>query len=260
MPRPFLRELLCSSTKALLPLQFPFRLLYKVFVSACLFSSRALFLRSPFRLGTLGRFPCSSPPPRRGSVLYVYLLAPYVLLDYLLVLDNVLANSQLFLDYGPLLDDNLVLGHRHSNLVLADLCLRSLSALDRHPLYADLFVSGGYPYLLAVGPDILADPHLTGFALSGASPKLFFGPLYPKLLLVTEVLSTVKVISAVCRPRFVTRHVCLLASLRERLPRACSLELLTITSCTLGATNTKHTRLHLPIGCNGDGGYSLTCV
>src|SRR5215204_4049507 len=243
MPRPFLRELLCSSTKALLPLQLPFRLLYKVFVSARLFSPRALFLRSPFRLGSSGRFPCSSPPSRRGSVLYVYLLAPYV-----------------FLDYGPLLDDNLVLGHRHSNLVLADLCLRSLSALDRHPLYADLFVSGGYPYLLAVGPHILADPNLTGFALSGASPKLFFGPLYPKLLLVTEVLSTVKVISAVCRPRFVTRHACLLASLRERLPRACSLELLTITSCTLGATNTKHPRLHLPIGCNGDGGYSLTCV
>src|SRR5215217_4754175 len=222
MPRPFLTELLCSSTKALLPLQLPFRLLYKVFVSARLFSPRALFLRSPFRLGTLSRFPCSSPPSRRGRVLYVYLLAPYVL--------------------------------------LADLCLRSLSALYRHPLYADLFVSGGYPYLLAVGPHILADPNLTGFALSGASPKLFFGPLYPKLLLVTEVLSTVKVISAVCRPRFVTRHACLLASLRERLPRACSLELLTITSCTLGATNTKHPRLHLPIGCNGDGGYSLTCV
>src|SRR5215217_4649954 len=226
MPRPFLTELLCSSTKALLPLQLPFRLLYKVFVSARLFSPRALFLRSPFRLGSSGRFPCSSPPLRRGSVLYVYLLAPYVLLD------------------------NLVLGHRHSDLVLADLCLRSLSALDRHPLHADLFVSGGHPYLLAVGSNILANPHLTGFALSGASPKLFFGPLYPKLLLVTEVLSTVKVISAVCRPRFVTRHACLLASLRERLPRACSLELLTlpracslelltITSCTLGATNTK---------------------
>src|SRR5215204_6425056 len=253
MPRPFLTELLCSSTKALLPLQLPFRLLYKVFVSARLFSPRALFLRSPFWLGTLSRFPCSSPPSRGGRVLYVYLLAPYVLLDYLLVLDGVLAHPYLFLDHGPLLDDNLVLSHRHSNLVLADLCLRSLSALDRHPLHADLFVSGGHPYLLAVGSNILADPHLTGFTLSGAGPQLFFGALYPKLLLVTEVLSTVKVFSAVCRPRFVTRHACLLASLRERLPRACSLKLLTIASCTLGATNTKHPKLHLPIGCNGDG-------
>src|SRR5215203_5531641 len=211
-------------------------------------------------MGTLGRFSLA-PPPRCGGVLYVYLLAPYVLLDYFLVLDGVLANPYLFLDHRTLLGDNLLLNHRHGDLVLADLCLRGLPALlNRHPLYANLLVSGGYPYLLAVGPHVLADPHLTGFTLSGAGPKLFFGPLYPKLLLVTEVLSTVKVISAVCRPRFVTRHACLLASLRERLPRACSLELLTITSCTLGATNTKHPRLHLPIGCNGDGGYSINCV
>src|SRR5215207_798400 len=103
MPRPFLRELLCSSTGALLALQLPFRLLYKVFVSARLFSPRAFFLRSPFRLGSAGRFPFSSPPPRCGLVLYVYLLATDVLLDDLLVLDDVLANSQLFLDHGPLL-------------------------------------------------------------------------------------------------------------------------------------------------------------
>src|SRR5215203_3506267 len=231
MPRPFLRELLCSSTKALLPLQLPFRLLYKVFVSARLFSSRALFLRSPFRLGTLGRFPCSSPPPRRGSVLYVYLLAPYVLLDYLLVLDDVLANSQLFLDYGPFLDDNLVLGHRHRNLVLADLGLRSLSALDRHPLHANLFMSGGYPYLLAVGSNILADPHLTGFALSGAGSKLFFGALYPKLLLVADAFFTVfsflaemvfpSAFSSSCS-LFVSIHACLLGCLGGVVHRAAS--------------------------------------
>src|SRR5215203_3509176 len=215
MPRPFLRELLCSSTKALLPLQLPFRLLYKVFVSARLFSPRALFLRSPFRLGTLSRFPCSSPPSRRGRVLYVYLLAPYVLLDYLLVLDDVLANSQLFLDYGPFLDDNLILGHRHSNLVLADLCLRSLSALDRHPLHADLFVSGGHPYLLAVGSHILAHPHLTGFALSGASPKLFFGALYPKLFLVADAFSS-------SCSFFVSIHACLLGCLGGVMHRAAS--------------------------------------
>src|SRR5215207_1082122 len=130
-------------------------------------------------------------------------------------------------------------------------------------------VSRGHPYLLTVGSHILADPHLTGFALSGAGPKLFFGPLYPKLLLVTEVLrtlevfSTVKVFSALC-PRFVTCHAYLLASLRERLPCACSLELLTITIYTLvlqtpniRATNPKHPKLYLqlylPIGCNGDG-------
>src|SRR5829696_1710288 len=194
-------------------------------------------------MGTLGRFPFSSPPPRRGGVLYVYLLAPYVLLDDLLVLDGVLAHPYLFLHHRPLLGDDLLLNHRHGDLVLTDLGLRSLPALYRHPLYANLLVSGGHSYLLALGSHILADPNLTGFTLSGAGPKLFFGPLYPKLLLVTEVVSTVEVFSAVWRPRFVTRHACLLASLRERLPRACSMELLTITSCTLRATNTKHPKL-----------------
>src|SRR5215207_4541903 len=235
MPRPFLRELLCSSTKALLPLQFPFRLLYKVFVSACLFSSRALFLRSPFRLGTLGRFPCSSPPPRRGSVLYLYLLAPDVLLDYLLVLDGVLADPYLFLDYRAFLDDDLILGHRHRDLVLADLCLRSFPALDWHPLYADLLVSGGHPYLLALGSNILANPHLTGFALSGAGAKLCFGALYPKLLLVADAFSAAQilfsVLAKVVLPRaffssscslFVSIHACLLSCLGGVIHRAAS--------------------------------------
>src|ERR687889_342156 len=44
---------------------------------------------------------------RGGGVLDVYLLAPYVLLDYLLVLDDVLADPQLFLDPRTLLDHNL---------------------------------------------------------------------------------------------------------------------------------------------------------
>src|SRR5215203_7257976 len=143
-------------------------------------------------MGTLGRFSLA-PPPRCGGVLYVYLLAPYVLLDYLLVLDGVLANPYLFLDHRALLSDDLLLGHRHGDLVLADLCLRGLPALDRHPLYADLLVSGGHPYLLALGPHILADPHLTGFTLSGAGPKLFFGALYPKLLLVADAFSSAKI-------------------------------------------------------------------
>jgi hypothetical protein len=82
-----------------LALQLPLGLLYKAFSPPRFFSSRAIFVRSPFWLGTLGCFPCSSPPPRCGSVLYVYLLAPYVLLDYLFVLDGVLADPYFFLDY-----------------------------------------------------------------------------------------------------------------------------------------------------------------
>src|SRR5215204_712692 len=234
MPRPFLRELLCSSTKALLPLQLPFRLLYKVFVSARLFSPRALFLRSPFWLGTLSRFPCSSPPSRGGRVLYVYLLTPDVLLDYLLVLDGVLAHPYLFLDHGPLLDDNLVLGHRHSNLVLTDLGLRGLPALNRYPLDTYLLMAGGYPYLLALGPDILADPNLTGFALARTGPKLFFGALYPKLFLVADAFSAAQIFFSVLAEVvflsafssscsfFVSIHACLLGCLGGVAHRAAS--------------------------------------
>src|SRR5215217_7174586 len=103
-------------------------------------------------MGTLGRFSLA-PPPRCGCVLYVYLLAPYVLLDYLLVLDGVLANPYLFLDHRTLLGDDLLLGHRHRDLVLADLCLRCFSALDRHPLYADLFVPDRHPSARGRSPD-----------------------------------------------------------------------------------------------------------
>src|ERR687890_1210127 len=81
-------------------------------------------------------------------VLYVYLLTPDVLLDYFVVLDHVLADPNLLLDHRTLLDDDLLLGDRHSDLVLANLCLRGLPApLDRHPLHADLLVSGGHPQL-----------------------------------------------------------------------------------------------------------------
>src|ERR671911_698024 len=66
-------------------------------------------------------------------------------------LDAVFADPPLLLDHGALLGEALFLGHRHRDLVLADLRLRGLPALDRHPLHADLFVPGGHPYLLAVG-------------------------------------------------------------------------------------------------------------
>jgi hypothetical protein len=99
-------------------------------------------------------------------------------------------NPYLFLDHRALLNNDLVLGHRHSDLVLADLGLRGLPALNRYPLNGDLLVAGGHPYLLTVGPHILADPQLTGFALTRTGPKLFFGALYPKLILVAQAFST----------------------------------------------------------------------
>src|SRR5918997_3648605 len=69
-----------------------------------------------------------------GVVLYLYLLAPDVLLDDLGVLHHVLADADLFLGHGALTDDDLFLGDGHGDLVLADLGLRSLAG-DRHPLH-----------------------------------------------------------------------------------------------------------------------------
>src|SRR5215211_6917689 len=63
---------------------------------------------------------------RGGRVFDVDLFLADILLDDLLVLDHVLANPQLFLDHRMLLDHNLFLNHRHTDLVLADLGLRSL--------------------------------------------------------------------------------------------------------------------------------------
>src|SRR5215211_134312 len=100
-----------------------------------------------------------------GLVLYLYLLAPYVFLDDLRVLYNVLADANLFFGHWALADDDLFLGHRHHDLVLADLGLRSVP-LYGHALHRDLLMAGGDLYLLAVGSHALADLELTGFALT----------------------------------------------------------------------------------------------
>src|SRR5918997_3257505 len=96
----------------LLTLQLPLRFVYYAFFRCFLCP------RSSFRLGCLFRFCFAAP---LGLVLYVDLLAPYVLLDDLLVLDDVLADPYLLLDHRPLLYYNLFLDHRYLDLVFADL-------------------------------------------------------------------------------------------------------------------------------------------
>src|SRR5215217_297447 len=78
-----------------------------------------------------------------GVVLYLYLLAPYVLLDDLGVLHHVLADADLFLDHRALANDDLFFGHRHDDLVLTNLDLRCFT-LDGHALYGDLFMPCRY--------------------------------------------------------------------------------------------------------------------
>src|SRR5215212_4950149 len=115
-----------------------------------------------------------------GFILYLDLLAPYVLLDYLRVFHNFLADAHLFLE-----DRALV----HNDLVGSDLGLRCL-ALYGHPLHADLLVAGGHLYALAVCSHALSNPCGSGLALAGARGELFFGSLHPELVLVLKVVAS----------------------------------------------------------------------
>src|SRR5215203_2317699 len=111
--------------------------------------------RSPRSSSVLAEGPAlrtlASAPAALGPVVYVDLLLAHVPLDRLLVLDHVLAHPYLLLNHGTLLDDDLFFDHRHKELVLADLGLRGLLALDRHPLDAHLLALLGHPHPLAVG-------------------------------------------------------------------------------------------------------------
>src|SRR5829696_4094329 len=102
-----------------------------------------------------------------GGVLYVYLLAPDVLLDDLGVPHNVLADADLFLGHGPLVGNDLFFGDGHHDLVLAYLGLGRFAAY-RYPLDAHFLVLGGHLDALAVGPDALSDLQAAGLALAGA--------------------------------------------------------------------------------------------
>src|ERR687897_859103 len=84
--------------------------------------------------------PLEAAAPLR-FVLYLYLLAPYVLLDYLSVFHNVLAHSHLFLEDRALVHNDLFLGYRYHDLVVSDLGLRGLT-LYGQPLHTDFFVAG----------------------------------------------------------------------------------------------------------------------
>src|SRR4028119_958274 len=137
---------------------------------------------------TSRRIPeCSSLPVEAatllGVVLDVYLLAPDVLLDDLGALHHVLAQPDFFLGHRPLVDNDLLLGHRHRDLVLAYLRLGRLAG-DRHPLHRHLLVLDGDLYALAVGPHALADLDRAGLALAGACAKLLLGALHPELVVV----------------------------------------------------------------------------
>src|SRR5919112_6541128 len=93
--------------------------------------------------------PLEVPAAPLGFILYLDLLAPYVLLDYLSVFYNVLADAHLFLEDRALVHNDLFLGYRHHYLVLADLGLRGLT-LYGHPFDPYLFVPCGHLYALAV--------------------------------------------------------------------------------------------------------------
>src|SRR5215213_795112 len=112
-----------------------------------------------------------------GFVLYLHLLAPYVLLDYLRVFHNFLADTHLFLEDRALVHNDLFLGYRHHDLVLADLGLGSF-ALYGYPLDAYLFAPCGDLYVLAVCTHALSDPYGASLAFAGSDPKLLLDSLH----------------------------------------------------------------------------------
>src|SRR5919112_788627 len=96
--------------------------------------------------------PLASPPAPLvaaaaplGFSLYLDLLAPYVLLNYLRLFHNVLADALLFLEDRAIVHNDLFLGYRHHDLLVSDLGLRGLALYER-PLYRDLFVPCGHLY------------------------------------------------------------------------------------------------------------------
>src|SRR5215217_2226396 len=129
----------------------------------------------------------ASTPAALGSVVNVHLLLTHVPLDDLFVLDHILAHPYLLLDHEALLDNDLLLGHRHKELVLADLGLGGIPPVDRHPLDVHLLAPLGHPDPLAVSAYPFADLHGTGLALAGADPQLLLGPLDPEFVLVDQV-------------------------------------------------------------------------
>src|SRR5215213_9764457 len=124
-----------------------------------------------------------------GFVLYLHLLAPYVLLDYLRLFHNFLADAHLFLEDRTLVHNDLFLGYRHHDLVVSDLGLCGL-ALYGHALNAYLLVASGHLYVLAVCSHALTDPYGSGLALAGARGELFLGSLHPELVLVLKVVAS----------------------------------------------------------------------
>src|SRR5215212_3862559 len=124
-----------------------------------------------------------------GVVLDLYLLAPYVLLNYLPLFHNFLADAHLFLEDRALVHNDLFLGYRYHDLVVSDLGLRGL-ALYGHPFDVYLFVPCGDLYALAVGSHALSDPYCASLAFAGSDPKLLLGSLHPHLVLIAHVGGT----------------------------------------------------------------------
>src|SRR5690606_11363930 len=109
------------------------------------------------------------PAPR----LDVDLLAPQIRLDLLRLLDRALAHHQLFLHPRTLLDDQLLLGHRDADLLLADL---AATVPHRPPLDLDFLDVPRHRATHVLRPHMLRDVHLARFHFTPADRELLLGP------------------------------------------------------------------------------------
>src|SRR5215207_4245925 len=116
-----------------------------------------------------------------GLVVYVYLLAPYVLLNHLRVLYDLRADSQLLLHHSPLLDDHLFFGDRHHYRVFPDLRACGFPLHNRDALHRYLRALLGHDDPLPVGAHALTHPHRPGLALASTDLELLLRAAYPEL-------------------------------------------------------------------------------
>src|SRR5919107_3672267 len=122
-----------------------------------------------------------------GLVDYLDFLPADVLLDDLDVLDYLLADTDLLLDYGSFLDHDLFLDHRNHDLLFPDLrCGRSFfpcrGSFDGYTLHGYLDALLGHGEALPLGTHAFAHPHLSSLALTRLDADLLLRAPHPDVI------------------------------------------------------------------------------
>src|SRR5215212_4737152 len=125
-----------------------------------------------------------------GLVVDLDLLLADVLLDYLDVFDDLLADADLLLHHGPFFDHELFLDHRNDDLFFpdlrrgGDLFSGGVAFFDGYTLDGYLGALFGHLEALPLGAHELANTHRPGFALAPSDQDLFLRAPHPDLVIL----------------------------------------------------------------------------